>query len=98
MVECVVKFLLTLWSLPYILVGMLIRKSPKRRADRPRDPGLTPERLLQAALREVYRSGSQTASRETILGSTGVTEGAPYDHFESQEALECAVLDLQTSS
>jgi TetR/AcrR family transcriptional regulator, transcriptional repressor for nem operon len=69
------------------------RKNPKRRATRLRDPGRTRERLLQAAFREVYRSGFQSASLDTILDSTGVTKGALYYHFESKEALGYAVVE-----
>jgi len=46
----------------YILVGMsAARQSPKRRATRLRDSERTRERLLQAASREIYRSGFQSA-------------------------------------
>src|ERR1700724_92607 len=77
-----------------MLVGMLAaRKNPKRRATRLRDPEGTRERLLQAASREIYRSGFQSASLDTILASTGVTKGALYYHFKSKEALGYAVVE-----
>jgi TetR/AcrR family transcriptional repressor of nem operon len=69
------------------------RKTPKRRAARLRDPERTRERLLQAASREIYRSGFQSASLGTILSSTGVTKGALYYHFKSKEALGYAVVE-----
>jgi TetR/AcrR family transcriptional regulator, transcriptional repressor for nem operon len=69
------------------------RKSPKRRATRLRDSERTRERLLQAASREIYRSGFQSASLDTILAVAGVTKGALYYHFESKEALGHAVID-----
>src|SRR5882762_8519561 len=69
------------------------RKSPKRRATRHRDSERTRERLLQAASREIYRLGFQSASLDTILASTGVTKGALYYHFKSKEALGYAVVD-----
>src|ERR1700723_138725 len=69
------------------------RKSPKRRAPRLRDSERTRERLLQAASREIYRSGFQSASLETILALAGVTKGALYHHFDSKEALGHAVVD-----
>ena len=69
------------------------RKSPKRRAARLRNPERTRECLLQAAFGEVYRSGFQSASLDTILASTGVTKGALYHHFESKEALGYAVVE-----
>jgi TetR/AcrR family transcriptional regulator, transcriptional repressor for nem operon len=69
------------------------RKNPKRRAARPRDPGRTRDRLLQAASREIYRSGFQSASLDTILSSAGVTKGALYHHFENKEALGYAVVE-----
>ena len=89
-----VWFRLTLRGLPYILVGMLrARKNSKRRATRLRDPEHTRERLLQAASREVYRTGFQSAGLDTILASTGVTKGALYYHFKSKEALGYAIVE-----
>jgi len=85
---------LTLWSLPYILIGMLAaRKNPKRRAATLRDPERTRQRLLQAASREIYRSGFQSAGLDTILASAGVTKGALYYHFKSKGALGYAVVE-----
>ena len=73
------------------------RKRPKHRpqprATRLRDSGRTRERLLQAASREIYRSGFQSASLGTILAVAGVTKGALYYHFDSKEALGHAVVD-----
>ena len=58
-----------------------------------RDPERTRGRLLQAAFREIHRSGFQSASIDTILAATKVTKGALYYHFESKEALGYAVVD-----
>ncbi|MFZ3264909.1 MAG: TetR/AcrR family transcriptional regulator, partial [Terriglobales bacterium] len=69
------------------------RQSPKRKAARLRDPERTRERLLQAASREIYRSGFQSASLDTILAVAGVTKGALYHHFDSKEALGHAVVE-----
>lgn len=69
------------------------RKNPKRRVTRLRNPERTRERLLQAASREVYISGFQSASLDTILVSTGVTKGALYYHFKSKEALGYAIVE-----
>ena len=69
------------------------RKNPKRGAARLRDPERTRERLLQAASREIYRSGFQSAGLGTILASAGVTKGALYYHFKSKEALGYAVVE-----
>jgi TetR/AcrR family transcriptional regulator, transcriptional repressor for nem operon len=69
------------------------RKSPKRRATRLRDSERTRERLLQAASREIYRSGFQSAGLDAILVSAGVTKGALYYHFKSKEALGYAVVE-----
>jgi TetR/AcrR family transcriptional regulator, transcriptional repressor for nem operon len=69
------------------------RKNPKRRAAILRDPERTRERLLQAASREIYRSGFQSAGLDTILASAGVTKGALYYHFKSKEALGYAVVE-----
>jgi TetR/AcrR family transcriptional regulator, transcriptional repressor for nem operon len=83
-----------LQSLTCILLGMLIaRKRPRRSGVTARDPERTRERLLQAASREVYRSGFQSASLDTILTAAGVTKGALYYHFDSKEALGYAVVE-----
>lgn len=57
-----------------------------------RDPERTRERLLQAAFREVYRTGFQSAGIDTILAATNVTKGALYYHFENKEALGHAIV------
>jgi AcrR family transcriptional regulator len=49
--------------------------------------------LLQAASREVYRSGFQSASLDNILAVAGVTKGALYHHFDGKEALGYAVVE-----
>src|ERR1700755_3535966 len=72
------------------MVGMLPAHEKKRRT---RDPERTRERLLQAAFREIHRSGFQSASIDTILAATNVTKGALYYHFESKEALGHAIID-----
>jgi len=85
---------LTLGGLGYILIGMLAaRKNVKPRPTRLRDPKRTRERLLQAAFREVYRSGFQSASLDAILAAAGVTKGALYHHFDGKEALGYAIVD-----
>src|ERR1700690_1702003 len=68
-------------------------KSPKRGAARMRDPERTRECLLQAAFREVYRSGFQSASLDALLAAAGVTKGALYYHFDSKEALGYAIVE-----
>ena len=72
---------------------MIARKNSRRRAAGQRDPERTRELLLQAAFREVYRSGFQSAGLDTILASTGVTKGALYYHFDSKEALGYAIVE-----
>ena len=72
---------------------LVARKNPKRRAPRPRNPERTRQRLLQAAFREVYRYGFQSAGIDTILAATNVTKGALYYHFESKEALGYAIIE-----
>jgi TetR/AcrR family transcriptional repressor of nem operon len=81
---------LTFQWLTYKLVGMLPGHKTKRRF---RDPERTRERLLQAAFREVQRSGFQSAGIDTILAATNVTKGALYHHFESKEALGYAIVE-----
>jgi len=48
---------------------------------------------LQAAFREVRRSGFQSTGIDTILAATKVTKGALYHHFDSKEALGYAIVD-----
>jgi TetR/AcrR family transcriptional regulator, transcriptional repressor for nem operon len=75
---------------------LIVRRNPKRRVrrvPRQRNPERTRERLLQAAFREVYRYGFQSAGIDTILAATNVTKGALYYHFESKEALGCAIIE-----
>jgi TetR/AcrR family transcriptional regulator, transcriptional repressor for nem operon len=69
---------------------MLHSEARKRRS---RDPERTRRRLLQAAYREVYRYGFQSAGIDTILAATNVTKGALYYHFESKEALGYAIIE-----
>jgi len=69
---------------------MLRRRVAKRRR---RDPERTRERLLQAGFREVYRSGFQSASIDTILAATNVTKGALYHHFDGKEDLGYAIVE-----
>src|ERR1700675_4972183 len=69
------------------------RKNPRRRTARLRDPERTRERLLQAAFRQVYKYGFQSAGIDTILAATNVTKGALYYHFESKEALGHAIIE-----
>jgi TetR/AcrR family transcriptional repressor of nem operon len=69
------------------------KKKAKRSAIKLRDPERTRERLLQAAFREIYKSGFQSASLDAILAATEVTKGALYYHFDSKEALGYAVVE-----
>jgi TetR/AcrR family transcriptional regulator, transcriptional repressor for nem operon len=85
------------------------RKSPKRSSKqspkqsskqisksgttRLRNAERTRERLLQAASREIYRTGFQSASLDTILAVAGVTKGALYYHYDSKEGLGYAVVE-----
>jgi len=58
-----------------------------------RDPERTRERLLKAGFREVYRSGFQSASIDTILAATNVTKGALYYHFDTKDDLGYAIVE-----
>jgi TetR/AcrR family transcriptional repressor of nem operon len=69
---------------------MLKAHERKRRV---RDPERTRERLLQAAFREIHRSGFQSASIDAILAAANVTKGALYYHFDSKETLGYAVIE-----
>src|SRR5271156_5728676 len=66
---------------------------PRRSGPAPRDPERTRERLLQAAFREVYRSGFQSAGLNAILANARVTKGALYHHFSSKEVLGYAIVE-----
>ena len=72
---------------------MVARKNPARKATKLRNPKRTRELLLQAAFREIYRSGFRSAGVDTILAATNVTKGALYYHFNSKEALGHAVIE-----
>ena len=78
--------------LAYVPVGMS-RKHANRKKWGLRDPQSTRELLLQAAFREVYKSGFQGAGIEAILAATGVTKGALYYHFDSKDALGHAIVE-----
>jgi TetR/AcrR family transcriptional regulator, transcriptional repressor for nem operon len=69
------------------------RKNRKSSPAKLRDSKRTRELLLQAASREIYRSGFQSASLDTILTVAGVTKGALYYHFDSKEALGYSVVE-----
>lgn len=69
---------------------MLRSREKKKRV---RDPERTRKRLLQAAFREVHRSGFQSTGVDAILAATNVTRGALYHHFENKEALGYAIVE-----
>jgi len=75
--------------------GSLMKPSrhSQRRQPRLRNPERTRQVLLQAAFREVYRTGFQSAGLDTILAATGMTKGALYHHFGSKEALGYAIVE-----
>jgi TetR/AcrR family transcriptional regulator, transcriptional repressor for nem operon len=68
----------------------MLESSEKRK---PRDPEGTRERLLQAGVREVHKSGFQSASIDAILAAANVTKGALYYHFDSKETLGYAIVE-----
>jgi TetR/AcrR family transcriptional repressor of nem operon len=72
---------------------LAIRKRSRHRPSTSRDPERTRELLLQAAFREIYRSGYRSADLDAILAAAGVTKGALYYHFDNKEALGYAVVD-----
>ncbi len=49
--------------------------------------------MLQAAFKEVHRSGFRGTDLDTILAAAGVTKGALYHHFEGKEALGYALVE-----
>ena len=65
----------------------------KRATVAERDPEATRQALIEAAFLEIYRSGFQAASLESILNKAGVTKGALYHHFGSKKELGYAVVD-----
>jgi len=72
---------------------MVAPKNLTRKATKLRNPERTRDLLLQAAFREIYRSGFQSAGVDAILAATNVTKGALYYHFDSKEALGHAVIE-----
>lgn len=75
-------------------IDLLVRKNrPRRSGAALRDPKRTRERLLNAAFREVYRSGFQSAGLDAILAAAGATKGALYHHFGSKQALGYAIVE-----
>jgi len=70
-----------------------VQRRGRHRKVKLRDPVRTRQRLLQAAFREVYRYGFQSAGIDTILAATNVTKGALYYHFESKESLGYAIIE-----
>ena len=72
---------------------LLAPKKLRRTTARLRDPDGTRQRLLQAAFREVYRYGFQSAGIDAILAATHLTKGALYYHFDSKEALGHAIIE-----
>jgi AcrR family transcriptional regulator len=72
---------------------LLTPKKLQGRTAKLRDPEGTRQSLLQAAFREVYRYGFQSAGIDAILAATKVTKGALYHHFESKEALGHAIIE-----
>lgn len=72
---------------------LVVRKNRRRGTLRLRNPERTRERLLQAAFREVFRHGFQSAGIDAILAATDVTRGALYYHFKSKEALGHAIVE-----
>ena len=72
---------------------MLAVRKKSQRSLTPRNAEQTRERLLQAAFREVHRSGFRSADVDAILTAAGVTKGALYYHFDGKEALGYAIVD-----
>jgi TetR/AcrR family transcriptional repressor of nem operon len=79
--------------LPSTIDLLMGRKRSRHSRPARRDPVRTRESLLQAAFREVYRSGFQSTGLDAILASAGVTKGALYHHFGSKEALGYAIVE-----
>jgi len=58
-----------------------------------KQPDQTRQKILEAALWEIYRNGFQRASIDRILEGTGLTKGALYHHFPNKMQLGYAVVD-----
>ena len=70
-----------------------VRKRSRHSRATPRNSERTRGLLLQAAFREMHRSGFRSADLDAILAKAGVTKGALYYHFDNKEALGYAVVD-----
>jgi TetR/AcrR family transcriptional repressor of nem operon len=71
----------------------VVRKRSRRNPATSRSSERTRGLLLQAAFREMHRSGFRSADLDAILTAAGVTKGALYYHFDNKEALGHAVVD-----
>lgn len=72
---------------------MFTRTRAKGTKKKSRDPERTRQLLLQAAAREIHKSGFESTGLDTILAATGVTKGALYYHFRSKKALGYAIVE-----
>jgi TetR/AcrR family transcriptional repressor of nem operon len=72
---------------------LAVKKSPRPRRATPHNSERTRRCLLQAAFKEMHRSGFRSADLDAILAAAGVTKGALYYHFDNKEALGYAVVD-----
>jgi AcrR family transcriptional regulator len=70
---------------------MVVKEKAKQKTER--NPEYTRQVLLEAAFKEIYLKGFQSASLDNILSTTGVTKGALYHHFPNKLALGYAVVD-----
>jgi TetR/AcrR family transcriptional repressor of nem operon len=70
-----------------------VRKRSRHSRATSRNSERTRGLLLQAAFREMHRSGFRSADLDAILAKAGVTKGALYYHFDNKEALGYAVVD-----
>ena len=55
----------------------------------------TRERLIESAIRRVYRDGFRSVGIDQILTDVGISKTAFYKHFDSKEDLMLAALDKQ---
>lgn len=60
---------------------------------RPRNPGDTRRRLLQATFELTYRNGFQATALDAVLARARITKGALYHHFSNKNALGHAMID-----
>jgi len=79
-----------LWKSKQCCFTLICGKNSDKNAEKTQE---TKSKILMAAFDEIFKSGFQAASLNTILNDTGITKGALYHHFNNKIELGYAVVD-----